>query len=218
MVQSVQHTFQQRGLSTLSSWIGWNAWGFDGALNVDITELLEVKLTKPFFFFDFLVFCFVLSNLQGVIHRRCISHVLSSQQIACWVKRCKNPRFQTNLVPYPRIHFMLTSYAPVISAEKAYHEQLSVAEITMSVFEPRIHDGQMWSSPRQVHGLLHDVPRSLFCYSVWKPSDLSPVVSQPQIVFKLDGWHLHCRDIPIWGNLSHMFCFLDSKVSCGSYL
>merc|ERR1712065_67439 len=44
--------------------------------------------------------------------------------------------FQTNLVPYPRIHFMLASYAPIISAEKAYHEQLSVAEITMSVFEP----------------------------------------------------------------------------------
>merc|ERR1712217_565622 len=31
---------------------------------------------------------------------------------------------------------MLSSYAPIISAEKAYHEQLSVAEITMSVFEP----------------------------------------------------------------------------------
>merc|ERR1712159_565796 len=44
--------------------------------------------------------------------------------------------FQTNLVPYPRIHFMLTSYAPIISAEKAYHEQLSVTEITMSTFEP----------------------------------------------------------------------------------
>jgi tubulin alpha len=44
--------------------------------------------------------------------------------------------FQTNLVPYPRIHFMLTSYAPIISAEKAYHEQLSVSEITNSVFEP----------------------------------------------------------------------------------
>mmetsp|Transcript_29138 Transcript_29138/g.75005 ORF Transcript_29138/g.75005 Transcript_29138/m.75005 type:complete len:450 (-) Transcript_29138:460-1809(-) len=44
--------------------------------------------------------------------------------------------FQTNLVPYPRIHFVVSSYAPIISAEKAYHEQLSVAEITNSAFEP----------------------------------------------------------------------------------
>jgi len=31
---------------------------------------------------------------------------------------------------------MLSSYSPVISAEKAYHESLSVAEITNSAFEP----------------------------------------------------------------------------------
>jgi len=44
--------------------------------------------------------------------------------------------FQTNLVPYPRIHFMLSSYAPVISVAKAGHEALNVAEITAAAFEP----------------------------------------------------------------------------------
>ena len=44
--------------------------------------------------------------------------------------------FQTNLVPYPLIHFVLPSYAQINSAEKAYHEKLSIAEITNSDFEP----------------------------------------------------------------------------------
>jgi len=56
--------------------------------------------------------------------------------------------FQTNLVPYPRIHFMLTSYAPVVSAEKAFHESLSIAEITNSVFEP----GNMMTKCDPRHG------------------------------------------------------------------
>jgi tubulin alpha len=44
--------------------------------------------------------------------------------------------FQTNLVPYPRIHFPLVAYAPVVSAAKASHEANSVNEITSACFEP----------------------------------------------------------------------------------
>jgi len=44
--------------------------------------------------------------------------------------------FQTNLVPYPRIHFLLCSYAPVINKEKVFHEANSVPELTNAVFEP----------------------------------------------------------------------------------
>ncbi len=44
--------------------------------------------------------------------------------------------FQHNLVPYPRIHFMLCSYAPIVSNDRAYHASHSVAEITSQVFEP----------------------------------------------------------------------------------
>eukprot|EP00466_Bigelowiella_natans_P017074 jgi/Bigna1/58590/fgenesh1_pm.117_\ len=44
--------------------------------------------------------------------------------------------FQTNLVPYPRLHFMLSSYAPLISNSKATHEQLKIKDITISAFQP----------------------------------------------------------------------------------
>jgi tubulin alpha len=44
--------------------------------------------------------------------------------------------FQTNLVPYPRVHFPLSSYAPIISKASQYHNQGTVMEITKAVFEP----------------------------------------------------------------------------------
>ncbi|OIW35541.1 tubulin C-terminal domain-like protein [Coniochaeta ligniaria NRRL 30616] len=44
--------------------------------------------------------------------------------------------FQTNLVPYPRIHYPLISYAPVISAAKSSHESFKVSDLTFQCFEP----------------------------------------------------------------------------------
>jgi len=45
--------------------------------------------------------------------------------------------FQTNLVPFPRLHFMTTALAPVISKNKSSHEAQSVREITDHVFQPK---------------------------------------------------------------------------------
>ncbi|KAL6043769.1 hypothetical protein STEG23_018536 [Scotinomys teguina] len=44
--------------------------------------------------------------------------------------------FQTTLVPKPHIHF---PHMPIISAENAYHEQFSVAEIANACFESANH-------------------------------------------------------------------------------
>jgi len=45
--------------------------------------------------------------------------------------------FQTNLVPFPRLHFMTTALAPVINAKKASHEAQTIREITDHVFQPQ---------------------------------------------------------------------------------
>jgi len=44
--------------------------------------------------------------------------------------------FQTNLVPFPRLHFMTSSIAPVISKEKAEHEAQKVNDITDHSLQP----------------------------------------------------------------------------------
>lgn len=44
--------------------------------------------------------------------------------------------FQTNLVPYPRIHYPLATYGPIVSADKALHENYSIDNLTQDCFEP----------------------------------------------------------------------------------
>lgn len=44
--------------------------------------------------------------------------------------------FQTNLVPYPRIHFPLACYAPITSNREANHQSSDVNKLTSDCFEP----------------------------------------------------------------------------------
>ena len=74
---------------------------------------------------------------------RLIAQILSSITASLRFEGALNVdlnEFQTNLVPYPRIHYPLATYAPLVSAEAAYHEKLGVDEITAACFEK---DNQM---------------------------------------------------------------------------
>ena len=54
--------------------------------------------------------------------------------------------FQTNLVPYPRIHYPLVSFAPVVAAARSAHEGHRVHDLTMQCFEP--HSQMVVCDPR----------------------------------------------------------------------
>ena len=80
--------------------------------------------------------------------------------------------FQTNLVPYPRIHFPLVTYAPVISAAKAGHERHSVPELTAECFEP---NNQMVVCDPRTGKIMHFSFKSKI-YSYRKIHGMCPIV------------------------------------------
>merc|ERR1711887_171408 len=69
---------------------------------------------------------------------RMIGQIVSSITASSRFKGALNvdlTEFQTNLVPFPRIHFPLASYAPVVASDRAAHETCNVGEITNACFE-----------------------------------------------------------------------------------
>ncbi|KAI0989759.1 hypothetical protein GJ496_007200 [Pomphorhynchus laevis] len=69
---------------------------------------------------------------------RIVSQIVSSMTASLRFAGALNvdlEEFQTNLVPYPRIHYPLISYAPILCRGNVHHEQSSVSEITNSCFD-----------------------------------------------------------------------------------
>ena len=69
---------------------------------------------------------------------RLVAQVVSSVTAAIRFDGCLNSsleEFKTNLVPYPRMHFLLSSYAPLRSVERTYQEQPQVVEMSRDVFK-----------------------------------------------------------------------------------
>ncbi|RAH73903.1 tubulin alpha chain [Aspergillus aculeatinus CBS 121060] len=55
--------------------------------------------------------------------------------------------FQTNLVPFPRIHYPLISFAPVVSSNRSSHESFKVQDLTFQCIEP--HNQMVVCDPRK---------------------------------------------------------------------
>lgn len=79
-----------------------------------------------------------LENPTYITLNRIFSQVISALTVSLRFSGSLNVDlsvFQTNLVPYPRIHFPLVTYAPFYSPNKALHERVNVETLTRMCFE-----------------------------------------------------------------------------------
>ncbi|CAL1682139.1 unnamed protein product [Lasius platythorax] len=75
-----------------------------------------------------------LNRLQAQI----VSNITASMRFESAVN-LNLEEIQTNLIPYPRLHFPLMSYAPIIPPHKAAYSNPTVQEITSDCFDPTNH-------------------------------------------------------------------------------
>jgi len=120
---------------------------------------------------------------------RLISQVISSITASLRFNGALNVdmnEFQTNLVPYPRIHFPLASYAPFIPIVKAVHEQVTISDLTSNLFtnenqmvKCNINNGKFMAccilyrgdvTPKDVNVAISDVKsRKMLKFVDWSP-------------------------------------------------
>ena len=98
---------------------------------------------------------------------------------------------------------MLSSYAPVISAEKAYHEQLSVAEITNAAFEP----ANMMAKCDPRHG------KYMACCLMYR-GDVVPKDVNASVATIKTKRTIQVRKLRGWGGErgAGIYCFCSSRV------
>ncbi|PRP82678.1 alpha-tubulin [Planoprotostelium fungivorum] len=73
-------------------------------------------------------------NLNGLV-AQVVSSLTASIRFGGSLNTCLS-ELQTNMVPYPSLHYLIASYAPWTSVERSHQEQASIAELTLSAFTP----------------------------------------------------------------------------------
>lgn len=148
------------------------------------------------------------------------------------------PEFQTNLVPYPRVHFPLISYAPLQALANGSHTNYRVGHLTKQCFEPshqmlkcNVERGKYMAicmlyrgkvEPRDIILATQEVKKSLIKFVNWCPTGFKIGINhQPPTV--VPGSGLFYRNAAVcaisnstavgesWARINYKFDLLFSK-------